>query len=290
MRWTCLVGLCCAIGCSAEPEGDGTSFGSMGDPATTTTGTPDPSTSSGAAESSSSSAASADSTGPAGSSEDSSSGDASGDSSTGGCAEPLTVFADTDGDTFGDPETAMEVCEALEGFVEDNTDCDDTLDTVNPSITELCDGIDNNCNGVLDEFSLENDACDDCTLTERNGSVYWFCGGPVNRFAGRDFCVEHGADLTSISDLPEDAFVRANVAGPLDWFIGLEDLATEGDYVWSDGSDPNYVAWAVGEPNNIDDENCVELALEDDWGWNDTNCENEQGFVCEANPESEAKR
>lgn len=273
------------MGCTAEPS-NGSSFGAVGDPPATTTGTPDPSTTGGAAESSSTTAA-AGSTGSGGGSEDSSTdgGSSSSESSTGGCAEPLMVFADTDEDGFGDPETAMKTCEAIAGFVEDDTDCDDTLDTVNPSVAEVCDGIDNNCDGVLDEFSLENDACDDCTLTERNGSVYWFCEGPVNRFAARDFCLDHGADLTSIADLSEDAFVRDNVAGPLDWFIGLEDLAQEGDYVWSDGSDPNYFGWAVGEPNNVDNENCAELALEDGWGWNDTNCENEQGFICKASPE-----
>lgn len=293
MNWTYAVGMLglgCALGCTAQPS-NGTSFGNMQGSSSTTTGTPDGSTTAGptGSGSESSTTAAADSTGP-GSSEDSSTSDASSESSTGGCAKPLQVFADADEDGFGDPETAMETCEALAGFVENDTDCDDTLDTVNPAVSELCDGIDNNCNGVLDEFSLDNDACDACTLTARGTSVYWFCDGPVNRFAGRDFCLDRGADLTSIADLAEDSFVRGNVAGPLDWFIGLEDLAREGAYVWSDGSDTAYLSWAFGEPNNDDNENCVELALEDDWAWNDTNCENEQGFICEATIAQDAER
>ena len=279
-----MVGLCSAMGCTVDSNTVGTSFGTTGEPPGTSTTTPDLSTTGGAASSGGSTAA-ADSTGP-GDSEDSSTSS----SSTTGCAERLVVFADADEDGFGDPKTATETCEALVGFVEDDTDCDDTLDTVNPSVAELCDGIDNDCDGVLDEFSADNVACDGCTLAERDTSVYWLCEGPVNRFAARARCLDYGGDLISILDLPEDSFVRGIVVGPRDWFIGLEDLAQEGDYVWSDGSEPNYFGWAVGEPNNVDDENCAELALEDSWGWNDTNCDNEQDFICEATPAPGSKR
>jgi hypothetical protein len=31
------------------------------------------------------------------------------------------------------------------------TDCDDTRDDVNPDVSELCNGIDDNCNGETDE-------------------------------------------------------------------------------------------------------------------------------------------
>jgi len=280
-----MVGLCAALGCTVDSNTVGTSFGTTGEPSATTAVTPDASTT-GAASPRGSSTTAADSTGPGGESE----GSTIGESSTGGCTERFVVFADTDEDGFGDPKTAMDTCEAVAGFVEDDTDCDDTLDTVNPSIAEVCDGIDNDCDGVLDEFSRQNDACDGCALAERNDSVYWFCQGPVNRFAARARCLDYGADLISIADLPEDSFVRGIVEGPRDWFIGLEDLAQEGVYVWSDGTDANYFGWAVGEPNNVDDENCAELALEDSFGWNDTNCENEQDFICEAISEPERKR
>ena len=38
-----------------------------------------------------------------------------------------------------------------DGFTEDQGDCDDTLAAISPNATEICDGIDNNCNGLADD-------------------------------------------------------------------------------------------------------------------------------------------
>ncbi|CAH0999302.1 hypothetical protein LEM8419_00600 [Neolewinella maritima] len=62
-----------------------------------------------------------------------------------------TYYADTDGDTYGDPATATELCAPQAGFVTNADDCDDTNAAVNPAAEEICDGIDNNCDGQVDE-------------------------------------------------------------------------------------------------------------------------------------------
>ncbi|TVZ13862.1 MopE-related protein [Maribacter sp. MAR_2009_72] len=64
-------------------------------------------------------------------------------------------YADTDGDGYGDPENWVEDCDAPEGYVSDGTDCDDGEALSYPGNTEVCDGIDNDCDGEVDEgFSL----------------------------------------------------------------------------------------------------------------------------------------
>ncbi|MFT3909441.1 MAG: MopE-related protein [Ferruginibacter sp.] len=74
-----------------------------------------------------------------------------------------TVFyADDDGDGYGNLNDTLHRCVAPAGYVLDNTDCDDTEGSVNPGATEILDGIDNNCNGLVDEgvlftFYLDSD-------------------------------------------------------------------------------------------------------------------------------------
>ncbi|MBE0639120.1 MAG: S8 family serine peptidase [Bacteroidales bacterium] len=66
-----------------------------------------------------------------------------------------TYYADTDGDGYGDLLSSVELgCTPTDGFVLDNTDCDDTNPDINPAATEVCDGVDNNCDGQIDEGGI----------------------------------------------------------------------------------------------------------------------------------------
>lgn len=59
-------------------------------------------------------------------------------------------YADADGDTYGDATTATLACDPPLGSVADDTDCEDTDDTVNPGMAETCDGRDEDCDGTAD--------------------------------------------------------------------------------------------------------------------------------------------
>lgn len=60
-------------------------------------------------------------------------------------------YADADGDGAGDPDAPVAYCiTPPAGVVTTNGDCDDTNAEIYPTATELCDGIDNNCNGRVD--------------------------------------------------------------------------------------------------------------------------------------------
>ena len=64
----------------------------------------------------------------------------------------ITYWPDTDQDGFGDPSTPTPACEAIEGYVNNNQDCNDTDNSIFPNADEICDdGIDNNCNFMIDE-------------------------------------------------------------------------------------------------------------------------------------------
>ncbi len=64
-------------------------------------------------------------------------------------------YADVDGDGFGDIGSSVTACDAPEGTTSDSSDCNDTDPSAYPGATEICDGADNNCNGVTDEEGAE---------------------------------------------------------------------------------------------------------------------------------------
>ena len=86
-------------------------------------------------------------------------------------ASATTWYSDADGDGYGDASVSSTDCSAPTGYVSDDTDCDDTDDTVNPAATDSCDSIDNDCDGTVDGSG--------CTLgygghrIDKDGSYYY---------------------------------------------------------------------------------------------------------------------
>ncbi len=73
-----------------------------------------------------------------------------GDTGGGGGDCTGTWAADVDGDGFGDPASVVTGCQPDPTWIEDTSDCDDLDPTVNPDAAEVCDGLDNDCDGTVD--------------------------------------------------------------------------------------------------------------------------------------------
>jgi hypothetical protein len=68
--------------------------------------------------------------------------------------EVTSVFyADLDGDGHGDPEQALDACAVPTGYATTDADCDDAAAAVIPDAVELCNGLDDDCDGDLDDPS-----------------------------------------------------------------------------------------------------------------------------------------
>ena len=66
------------------------------------------------------------------------------------CANPTTYYRDRDQDGYGDPYLWANSCSVPDGWVTNDQDCNDDNANVHPTATEVCDELDNNCDGLTD--------------------------------------------------------------------------------------------------------------------------------------------
>ena len=59
-------------------------------------------------------------------------------------------YTDRDGDGFGDPNQKIWLCDPQDGFVKNKKDCNDLYASVYPDAIEICDGLDNDCDTLID--------------------------------------------------------------------------------------------------------------------------------------------
>jgi hypothetical protein len=73
-----------------------------------------------------------------------------------GCATFTTIYRDADGDGYGDPATATQVCTGYmpSGYSANGADCNDASAAAHPGASEVCDGIDNDCDGSADNIAV----------------------------------------------------------------------------------------------------------------------------------------
>ncbi|XP_072181990.1 alpha-N-acetylgalactosamine-specific lectin-like [Diadema setosum] len=68
-------------------------------------------------------------------------------------------------------------------------------------------------------------------------------------------------------------------------WIGINDIAEEGEFVWSDGSNASYQNWRPNQPDNYrGQEDCVQIGLahvsRNEWNDIDCNSDTIRHFIC----------
>ncbi len=93
-------------------------------------------------------------------------------------------YADADGDGFGAGSATNSCSNPGAGFVTNNTDCDDTNSAINPNANEICNGIDDNCTGGIDNgLTFTNYFTDADGDNYGTGAAQSLCANPGAGFA-----------------------------------------------------------------------------------------------------------
>lgn len=170
-------------------------------------------------------------------------------------------------------------CIALPGSVDAHVSADAGPDA-HVCALETCDGRDEDCDGLVDEGVCAVTGMP-CTAIQGEGRVYQYCATRLNRARAQSACEAMGYGMLDIANAAEESRVVATVmAGDRFTWLGLNDLAAEGMFRWSNGELPVYTHWATNEPNNAADQDCVTMS-EVDGLWSDLDCTNNAAFVCE---------
>jgi hypothetical protein len=105
-----------------------------------------------------------------------------------GCPYPL-LFADVDGDGFGDPSAPLGECAASRaGYVLDATDCSDACASCHPGGTETCNGADDDCDAMIDDGVMSSFYVDADGDGFGTGSAVSACTAPAGHSAMAGDC------------------------------------------------------------------------------------------------------
>ena len=149
-----------------------------------------------------------------------------------------TFYADTDSDGYGDAASSQDACDAPTGHVEDDTDCDDSLDTVNPGADEVCNSVDDDCDGDTDEDSAIDagtwyDDTDGDGYGDASASTVT-CDQPSNTVTDSTDCDDTDADVNPGEDELCNS-IDDDCDGDTD-----EDSAIDADTWYEDGDEDGY--------------------------------------------------
>jgi hypothetical protein len=163
-----------------------------------------------------------------------------------------TYYVDNDGDNFGNANDSIIACSQPLGYVLNNSDCNDLLNFINPNAQEVCDGLDNNCDGLIDNgllFSTYYADFDGDSFGNLNDSLV-SCFQPVNYVTNSFDCDDLNASVNpGETDIPSngidedcngsDATIVPIVLG-LYQFLGTVDCATQDNAVTTQPQGANF--------------------------------------------------
>ena len=114
------------------------------------------------------------------------------------------------------------------------------------------------------------------------GHDYLYVGDGKPWVDAEAYAVSLGGHLVTINDAVESDWLIATF--DTDYWIGLNDRAREGQWVWASGEPVTFTDWLAGEPNNLSGEDAAVVVNKPPIGWNDLPDDFAKPFVIEVGP------
>jgi hypothetical protein len=157
-------------------------------------------------------------------------------------------------------------------------DCNDADPAIHPNAAEVCDGVDSDCSALADD----DPACP-CPAVVIDGSEFALCNLPVTWEEAAASCAARGLALARVDSATQSRalYEEAMKANKVPWWIGMNDRAVEGTWLWHDGSAVGETFWKKGEPDNSTcNQDCAVLKSGSKGRWHDTHCAQRRPFIC----------
>ncbi len=133
--------------------------------------------------------------------------------------EMTTYYVDADGDGHGVDSDTVDACDAPDGYAETNDDCDDSMWSIYPGASEICNGLDDDCDGRVDTADTLDDSSALSDLNTDCGTYETVVGGEIGLFLS-EYTV-NGEPTTD--SFPNTLFAGGHKTGeaiPDDWPSG----------------------------------------------------------------------
>ena len=150
-------------------------------------------------------------------------------------------YRDADSDTYGDASVTSISITQPSGYVSNSTDCNDGNSAVHPGATEVCNGIDDDCNGLTDDGYVGHSTSCGVGACARTGSTSCVAGSVVDSCTSgtpaAEVCdgIDNNCDGQTDEGLSGVLHVGASWPGtPYATIQAAVDAACDGAEIWVD--------------------------------------------------------